>query len=229
MGRLLMIGIIIQARMGSSRLPGKILKKIGQKTLLEHIFYRLLFLRHNARIVLATSNLPQDDVVEEFCLSRGITCFRGSELNVLERYFFCARRFGFKHIVRLTADNPFIDVEELDRLIELHLNVESDYAHSFQALPIGVGSEIFTFQALEISHRFSDKPHHFEHVDEYILDNPSKFQIALLEVSQEKSRNDIRLTVDTEEDYRRACYIVENSKDEYITTQEAIELCMQFA
>ena len=100
------VGIILQARMGSSRLPGKFLKKIGDKSLLEHIFYRLTFLKHPAKVVLATSTNQKDDIVELFCKSRNIDCFRGSEENVLERYYLCAKKFGFDHIVRLTGDNP---------------------------------------------------------------------------------------------------------------------------
>ncbi len=127
--------------MGSSRLPGKVLKPIGSKVLLEHIIYRLGFLRHKAQLVVATSDTSRDDVVASFCQRLGVSCFRGSELNVLERYYDCARQFGFTQIVRLTADNPFIDVCELDRLIDLHVTNNADYSHSFGVLPVGVGAE----------------------------------------------------------------------------------------
>lgn len=223
------IGIILQARMGSSRLPGKILKKIGKMSLLEHIFFRLKFLKHNVTIVLATSNLPQDDIVEIFCQENNINCFRGSENNVLERYYLCAKDYRFDHIVRMTGDNPFPDIEEIDKLIDLHLEVGSDYANSFKVLPVGVGAEIFTFDALEKSYFEGKEPHHIEHVNEYMLEHPEIFKTLILEVVQNKKRPDIRLTVDTEEDYRKACYIVEHSKSKFITTEEAIGLCLEFA
>ncbi len=223
------IGIVLQARMGSSRLPGKILKIIGNMSLLEHIFFRLKFLRHNATVVLATSNLPQNDIVEIFCRKNNIHCFRGSEDNVLERYYLCAKYYRFDHIVRLTADNPFPDIEEIDRLIDSHLEAGSDFANSFEALPVGVGAEIFTFDALEKSYCEGKKPHHIEHVNEYMLEHPEIFKTIILDVAENKKRPDIRLTVDTEEDYRKACYIVEQSKCKFITTEEAIRLCLEFA
>lgn len=224
-----MLGIILQARMGSSRLPGKILKSIGSKVLLEHIIYRLDFLKHKAVLVVATSDTPKDDVVELFCKKRGVSCFRGSELNVLKRYYDCARQFGFTRIVRLTADNPFVDVGELDRLIDLHMAENADYAHSFGVLPVGVGAEIFTFAALEESFRDGHAENHKEHVNEYIQENPSLFKIVVLDVAPSKRRPDVRLTVDTEEDYRKACHIVEHARDEYVDTGEAIRLCSLFA
>lgn len=222
------LGIILQARMGSTRLPGKIFKQIGSKTLLDHIFFRLKSLRHRVAIVLATSHLSKDDEVERYCRENGICCFRGSEENVLERYYFCAKEYGFKNIVRLTADNPFVDVEELDNLIDLHYHNNADYSSSYQSLPVGVGAEIFTFAALEQSYSNGKALHHLEHVDEYILENARKFHIDTLKVDGVKNRPKIRLTIDTEADYRAACYIVENALQEYVTTQDAIRLVNDF-
>ena len=223
------IGIIIQARMGSTRLPEKVLKKIGAKTLLEHILFRLERLSHNVRIVIATSDLERDAKIEEFCKTNNIACFRGSEKHVLERYYLCAKENNFEHIIRLTGDNPFIDIEELDNLIDLHIATKSDYSRSFAVLPKGVGSEIFTFNALEKSYLYGDKENHKEHINEYIEENENKFKIAELQVDNEKNKPDISLTVDTLYDYTKACFIVQNSSSEYITTKEAIDLCLQFA
>lgn len=223
-----MIGVIIQARMGSSRLPGKVLKKIGDKNLLEHILFRLSKLQHSVHVVVATSILEKDDVIELFCKDNNINFFRGSELDVLERYYLCAKENNFEHIVRLTGDNPFTDVEELDNLIELHLKTNAGYSRSFASLPKGVGAEIFTFKAMEQSCKHGDKENHKEHVNEYIEENEDKFKISELEVRSGKNRPDISLTVDTPSDYKKACFIVQNAKNEYITTQEAIELCLRY-
>ncbi|MCG3685614.1 glycosyltransferase family protein [Aliarcobacter butzleri] len=223
-----MIGIIIQARMGSTRLPGKILKNIGNKNLLEHILFRLTKLKHNVQIVIATSDLEKDDKVENFCKEKDIKCFRGSETNVLERYYLCAKENDFEHIVRLTADNPFTDIGELDNLINLHIKEKADYSRSFLSLPKGVGAEIFTFEALEKSYKYGLKENHKEHVNEHIEENEDRFKIAELKVKKEKNRPDISLTVDTEDDYKKACFIVENAKNEYISTKEAINLCLQY-
>ena len=100
---------------------------------------------------------------------------------MLDRYYQCAIQYGFRHIVRLTGDNPFPDMEELDNLIALHLSAGTDYANSFASLPIGVGAEIFTFEALERSWREGDAPHHLEHVNEYLLEHPEIFRSTSLE------------------------------------------------
>lgn len=223
-----MLGIIIQARMGSSRLPGKVLKEIGNRTLLEHIIFRLQKLRNIAKVVIATSREEIDDRIEEFCKKNGVACFRGSETNVLERYYLCAKQHGFDEIVRLTADNPFVDIEELDNLIDFFRSEKAEYAYSFNALPHGAGTEIFTYKALEKDFQESSMPHHFEHVNEYILENPDKFKTVVLPVEAKKNRPDIRLTVDTQEDYERACYIVENCNEEYVSTETAIKLALDF-
>ena len=224
-----MTGIILQARMSSTRLPGKILKPIGKKNILDHIFFRLSRLKHPVKIVLATSDNVADDVVEEYCRKKNIACFRGSENNVLERYYMCARQYSMDAIVRLTGDNPFPDIEEIDNLIKIFTENKADFAHSFSALPIGVGAEIFTFQSLEKSYLHGRESHHLEHVNEYMIENPQIFKTLHLTVSVEKHQPGVRLTIDTQEDYERACFIVENAKNEYITTQEAIQLCSQFA
>lgn len=223
------VGIIIQARMGATRLPGKILMTIGRKILLEHILYRLTKLRYSAMTVIATSDTPGDDVVESFCDSHSVACFRGSENNVLDRYYQCAIQYGFRHIVRLTGDNPFPDMEELDNLIDLHLSAGTDYANSFASLPIGVGAEIFTFAALERSWREGNAPHHIEHVNEYMLEHPEIFRATSLNVSPDKNRPDIRLTVDTAEDYARSCYIFARCETEYVSTLQAIEGAEEYA
>lgn len=224
-----MIGIIIQARMTSSRLPGKVLMKIGNKTLLDHIIFRLSFLKRcDTKVVIATSNLSTDDVIEEFCKNKKLSCFRGSETNVLERYYICAKENNFSHVIRLTGDNPFTDIEELSNLIESHLDMGADYSHSFGELPIGAGAEIFDFESLEKSFKEGKEPQHLEHVNEYILENPEIFRINILRMNDEKNYPKARLTVDTMADYYRVCYIVSNSKNEYITIQEAVKLCMQY-
>jgi spore coat polysaccharide biosynthesis protein SpsF len=223
------LGIILQARMGSSRLPGKILMNIGHRNLLEHILFRLKYLKHDAKVVIATSTSPKDDIVQDFCKTHHVECFRGSELNVLERYYLCSKKYGFHNIVRLTGDNPFTDIEELDNLIDLHMRTKSDYTHSFGILPIGVGAEIFTFKALEESYLKGTKDDHREHVNEYIQEHPEIFNISVLSVDKRKNRPDIRLTVDTREDLKRAREIVENGAVDFIDTERAIELCLRFA
>lgn len=212
--------------MGSTRLPEKVLKPIGSEPLLGLVLHRLKGLQHAATVVVATTNLQQDDDIEAFCRLRGVECFRGSADNVLERYFLCACSYGFNQIVRLTADNPFPDIDELDNLIATHLEAGADFSHSFASLPVGVGAEIFSFTALRASHQFGHEPHHLEHVDEYMLENPSQFVTCEYRAPADKRYPEIRLTVDTQEDYERACAIVAAAGTDFPTTREAIEYCL---
>lgn len=223
------VGVIVQARMGSTRLPGKVLKPVAGKALLDHVLGRLSLLEYPVKVVVATSDLPQDDAIALHCRSRDVAVFRGSESDVLDRYYKCASEHRFAHIVRLTADNPFTDMEELQRLIEQHLNQNKDYTHSFGSMPLGVGAEIFTFAALEKSAREGHAPNHREHVNEYIQENPDVFRIGVLEVTAAKRCPDLRLTVDTEEDYQRACAIAGHAPGRWVGTEEAIQLCLHSA
>ena len=218
-------GIVIQARMGSSRLPGKVLRPIAGKPLLAHVVGRLELLAHAATAVLATTTQNRDDAVADWCAAAGVPCFRGSEEDVLDRYLRCAERFGFTRVVRLTADNPFTDMAELDRLLELQTAGGYDYCHSFGMMPLGVGAEVMTLAALRRSHEEGHEPHHREHVNEYIQEHPELFPTGVLEVPAAKRRPDLRLTVDTEEDWRRACVLAETAPGRWLGTEEAIALC----
>ncbi len=221
-------GIIIQARMGSSRLPGKVMRDFNGKTLLGQILFRLKKKSNNALIVIATSTFEQDNIIEDFCRENSVECFRGSEQNVLERYFMCAQKYQFDNIVRMTADNPFPDIEELDNLIDFHEKNGYDFSECLTQLPIGVGMEIFTYACLEDDMKNSSQSHHFEHVDEYVLENKRKYKYGIMPVSKEKCYPHISLTVDTLDDYKKACFILKQANGEYVTTEEAVKLCMLY-
>ncbi len=219
------LGIIIQARMGSSRLPGKVLRAVAGRPLLAHVLGRLESLTHPARVVVATSTQPADTAIADWCAAQGVACFRGDEHDVLARYHACASQFGFADIVRLTADNPFTDIAELDRLIRLHREGGYDYTHAFGALPLGVGAEMFTFAALERSHNEGHEPHHREHVNEYFTDRPDLFRIGQLDIPPQKTAPALRLTVDTEDDWQRADRLAALAPGRWLTTEEAIAAC----
>ena len=224
MARHPLIGVVIQARMGSTRLPGKVLLSIGNRPLLGHIQIRLSRLRTPVQVVIATSTASRDDAVAAYCRQFGVSCFRGDENDVLDRYYQCAVHYRFEHVVRLTGDNPFVDAEELDRLIDLHLHSGVDYTSSIEHLPVGAGAEIFTFSALQQCFISGKKAHHREHVNEYILENTDLFMTGKLTVPVGKRRPDVRLTVDTLEDYRWACRIVDHLPDDSIRTTDAIAI-----
>ena len=223
------VGIIIQARMGSTRLPGKVLKLIAGKVLLDHVLGRLSQLDYPVKVVVATSDMAQDYAIVSHCQAIGVTVFRGSETDVLDRYYQCAHENCFEHVVRLTADNPFTDMEELRRLIEQHIATRNDYTHSFGTMPIGVGAEIFTFLALKKSMEEGQAVNHREHVNEYIQEHPEIFKIGVLDVPTTKQCPELRLTVDTEHDYQRVCAIAGHAPDCWVGTEEAIRFCSHSA
>lgn len=222
-----MTGIVLQARMGSMRLPGKVLMPLSGRPMLSHIVERLKKVPNSEALIVATSTNKADDAIEEFCSREGVDCFRGYELDVLDRYYRAAIRFKLTNIVRATADNPFVDPAEIDRLIGLHKKTGADYTHSFDALPIGVGAECFTFAALERSWKEGMKPNHREHVNEYIQENPALFRIEALTIPPDKTAPELRLTVDAPEDFKKAeaIYAKLYRPGDIISTVEVIRLC----
>lgn len=217
------VGVILQARMGSSRLPGKVLKPFGQTVLLRWILDRMA--SSPWPVVVATSSEEQDTAIAEYCMQWHQPCWRGSEMDVLDRYYTCAIHYGFEHVIRLTGDNPFPDVQELERLCEFHLQGDHDYSHNIGQLPIGVGAEIFRVQALERSWREGSEPQHREHVNEYILERPSQFSIGIVKAPAAKHAPALSLTIDTEQDYQRISRLPGDAIDTSITTEALIERC----
>lgn len=222
-----MTGIVLQARMGSTRLPGKIMKKICGREMLGHILDRLKRVRNADILVVATSVHSRDDEVAAFAEAENAAWFRGEEQDVLDRYYKAALHFGLDTIVRATADNPLLDPEEIERLIDLHKAETPDFSMALNLLPVGVGAECFSLAGLRRSWEEGRLPHHREHVDEYALENPLLFRTCELLIDSRKRAPQLRLTVDTEEDFAVASHIYETlyGKGDYIRTEEVIELC----
>ncbi len=193
--------IILQARMNSSRLPGKIALKIKGKTVLEHVITRLKTFKRAEDLIVATTDNSKDDLTCEISKTMGAKVFRGSEDNVLERYYLCAKENGVEQIIRATADDPLTSIELLNKMFDSHFKTNADYTYS-EGYPIGVQEEIVSFEALNKCYELSCKRNHFEHVLEYILENPTDFKINKLSAEGKMNRPDIRVTLDTEEDFR---------------------------
>lgn len=221
------VGIILQARMGSSRMPGKVLKPFFHTTLLGWILDRLAVLPWP--VVTATSGDIRDDPIERFCKDKDALCFRGDELDVLDRYCRCARFFGFDHVVRLTGDNPFPDISILKKLIKLHISRMADYTHAFGMLPLGVGAEIFSLEALERSWREGCEAHHREHVNEFILENQRMFRVETLHIPAKLHCPKLKLTIDTLADYERVLNYFAAPPGIQVGTRELIERCSSSA
>ena len=159
-------GIIIQARTGSRRLPNKVLFKIGNKTLLDHIIISLKKEKIDKNVIIATSKLKKDFKIIKWCKKNKLKFFSGNHLNVLDRFYKCALKYKLKNIVRLTADNPFVDVKSIINLLQFHEKNKLDYSSTLPILPKGVGTEVFTFAALRESYLNGKTKIDKEHVNE---------------------------------------------------------------
>ena len=196
-----MIDCIIQARMGSSRLPGKVMMEIDSKhTILDFMINQLEYAKLVDRIIIATSKKAEDDIIETFCKKNTIDCFRGSENDVLDRYYQCAKKFSSKVIVRMPADKPLLDPNVVDQVISEFNNNNYDYITTFlpSTFPSGTEVEIFAFSALEKAWKESVLPSEREHVTPYIHKNPEKFQISNFENDIDLSN--FRWAVDEKDD-----------------------------
>jgi len=195
---------IIQARMGSTRLPGKVMKLIEGKPILEHLIERLNKTKNMDSTVIATSNLSKDREIVVFAKKRGIKFFTGSVEDVLSRYYNVAKRDEADIIVRICADSPLADPWEIDKMIEHHIKKKADYTHNKhdKGPPFGTGAEVISFDALERAYLLGKEPCYREHVTLFIKEQPSMFKIEVVDAPKSIRFPSIRLVVDYEEDLK---------------------------
>lgn len=199
-----MVAAIIQARMGSTRLPGKVLKELNGKPLLENIINRLKYCKRVDKIIVATTNNKVDNDLEIWCKERNIQCFRGDENNVLNRYYEAAKAAKADVIVRITADDPFKDPLVIDAVIEQLLTENLDFSFNNYppSYPEGLDTEVFTFEAIEKAINAETSDFEKEHVTQYFYHNPSLFKLKNFSYNTDISN--FRLTVDTDKDFELA-------------------------
>jgi len=191
---------IIQARMGSSRLPGKVMMKIGGRPLLVYLVERISKARTLDAIVVATTTNPRDNVIIEECERRGIPNFRGSEIDVLSRYVSAARACLADIVVRVTADNPFTDPDSIDRIVDVIVSSNADYAIETN-LPVGTASEAVRWKSLAFIDSVANTPRWREHVTLYAKENPHTLNCAFLDARPGCNRPDLSFTVDELHEY----------------------------
>lgn len=203
---------IVQARMNSTRLPGKVLERIKGKPLLAYQLERVLRSRLIDRIVVATTWHPIDNAVVSLCHSMGIAVYRGSETDVLDRYEQTAQTYQADVIIRLTGDCPLIDPEVIDLIVQHFLDNYSrfDYVSNTikRSYPRGMDTEVFKREALRRAHQEARGNEEREHVTPYIYRHPELFQIANVTCEHDISHH--RWTVDTGKDLQLICRILES-------------------
>lgn len=207
------IGVVIQARMQSTRLPGKVLKPLpayGGATILEHLITRVKRSQYSPQIIVAIPDLPSELDLESLALKQGVDVVRGDEHDVLSRYGLVVQKYPLEHVVRLTADCPFMDVTVLDAVIKHHLDQKADYTSNVhpRSFPHGFDVEVMTCQALLTAVQNASSTYDREHVTPYFyLTGSEQFTQANLEASQDYVAPELRLVVDTESDYAMACAV----------------------
>ncbi|MCG2717784.1 MAG: glycosyltransferase family protein [Nanoarchaeota archaeon] len=212
-----MIGALIQTRMGSTRLPGKILKEVLGEPLLWHLCERLKFSEFIDEVIILTTEKKSDDPIVDFCKVNKLKYFRGSEYDVLDRHYQAAKKFKVDVIVRITSDCPLIDPQVTDRVIKYYLDNKGkfDYVSNCHpaTYPDGLDTEVISFDILEEAWKNAKKPYEREHVTPYIWDNPEIFRIGNVEYKKDVSMEE-RWTLDYEEDYQFIKIVYKNLYEE---------------
>ena len=216
---------IIQARMGSSRLPGKVLMDLGGETVLGRVVHRLERSREIDDLVVATTAEPADEAIVRACEGLHVRCFRGSEHDVLDRYYQAAHFYSADAVVRVTSDCPVIDPELVDETVRKFREERADYASNVfpRTYPRGLDAEVFTIAALDRAWNEAREPHQREHVTPYLYEHPHIFRLA--SVSGGVDHSGYRWTLDTREDLEllRAIYSRFDGRDDF-SWQEVLHL-----
>lgn len=192
---------IIQARCGSTRFPNKVFADVNGKPLIWHVVNRLTHAKTINKIVIATTINEKDDKIEKWCNENNVACYRGSENDVLNRYYSASVAFPSDIVVRITADDPFKEPAVIDAVVNKLINEGFDHVtNNFPpSWPEGLDCEAFTFAALEASEKSTNDAFEREHVTQYIYHNPGKFKIG--NVASPKNLSYLRWTIDKEVDY----------------------------
>jgi len=211
--------------MGSSRLPGKALKDIQGRSMLARVVRRAQRSSLIDRLIVATTDKEADDAIASECKVLGVSVFRGSEDDVLDRYYQAAKAFSAEAVVRITSDCPLIDPDVIDRVVRVFLDNRPDYASNTieNTYPRGLDVEVFTFSALEKAWRNASRDFERVHVTPYIYLHPELFR--KLSVTGEKNLSFYRWTVDTAEDLALVRAIYEKmGGDDHFSWRDVLEL-----
>jgi len=217
---------IIQARMGSTRLPNKMLLSLHGKPIIEWVVKRVQKSKLLDAIVVAIPDTKKDEILENYLKNSGIDVFKGSEENVLNRFYESVKEKQPKNIVRICADNPLICPNEIDNLISFYKNNSCDYAYNHipknNLYPDGLGAEMISFELLEWLDKNVTDTKHREHCLSYITDNSDKFVIKTFNPIPELQYPNVKLDVDTFEDFAKL------SQKKFDIDTEATELIKLF-
>lgn len=197
------VNISIEARMTSSRLPGKVLKNVIGKPFLELMIERIKRAKYIDDIIIATTINQTDDPIIELCEKLKVKYYRGSELDVLERVYLAHKEFQSDIVIETTGDCPLIEPKLIDNCILTYLNQDFDYVATSEerTYPNGQNIQVFAFKLLEYLNYNALTEYDREHVSPHIYQNPDKFNIKYIDAKKAHFAPDLRLTLDTQEDF----------------------------
>lgn len=212
---------IVQARLGSTRFPGKVMKKICEKTVVEHVYERLKLSKYLNDIVIATTDKNEDKKIIDLCKKLGINYFVGSEDDVLSRYYNCAKEYNIDVVVRITSDCPLIDSKVLDEMLNFYTNNDYELVTNagdeiYRTYPRGLDIEIFSFNLLKTTYLNANQNYEKEHVTPYMYENG----FNIYHYKNNKNYSKYRLTLDTKEDFELInkiyCELYNNNHDFFL-------------
>lgn len=195
--------IMVQARMGSSRLPGKVMLEVNSNPIISYQLCRLRQSEFGNQIVVVTSDLPEDDVIAGYCDSIGFQVYRGHPTDLLDRHYWAAKEFYAEHIVKVPSDCPLADPNLVDLVISTHLENQFDYTSNYHPATFadGFDVEVMSFEALEDAFLNADRDWEREHTTPYIWERPTKFRIGNVENAMGNDFLNYRFTLDYQEDF----------------------------
>ena len=220
------IGIVLQARMGSVRLPGKTLRPILSRPMVNYAIERLKYIEIVDVVILAVPDTVEDLALREIARELGIEFFAGSEDDVLDRYYRAAACYDLDHIYRATGDNPLIEAAVQEQLIRHHLAGGYEYTENFRRLPHGLGGEVFSRGGLERCWTLSGQAHQREGVNDYILEHPIEFDVGSPQDNPyPQAAYDLQWTVDTADQFEwvRSAYVALHRQGHIISVQEVLD------
>ena len=216
---------IIQARMEATRLPNKMLLHLHGYPIIEWVYRRVLQSKRLDKIIFALPDTERNDILAKYLESIGASVFRGSESDLVDRYYQASKSIISEEVVRICADNPLICASEIDRLIDFFAMQKCDYAYNHipknNRYPDGLGAEICRVELLKEIHMKASKPDHREHLFNYLWDNPNQYKIETFDPPEELAKPKLKLDIDTYEDYKcllEKPYRIEMSASEILQT-----------
>lgn len=214
---------IIQARMGSTRLPGKVLKPLGDTDVLSYVVARCRKIKGVDEVIVATSSLPKDDAIAKWCEGNFVAYYRGSENDVLDRYVQCAKFHKPDYVMRVTSDCPFVDFEMASEMVEFAKSTRVDIIDIAKDLPRGLAVEIISYDALCRIHDISTELRHREHVTYYAYEFKDEFIRESYEPPANRQYPKLRITLDTGEDYKLCNTLAKHFNDIFISSAAIVE------